>query len=124
MVNSKRKGTKFEYDCKEWLKQQLPHAEVFRSPASLGSADLIVISRYEVETESNIVICSYVGLIQCKYLRKYMSNREAVQLSSDANRIGALAFLAYRDKPRGKIFIDQLWPNVEHRVKRLIFASN
>lgn len=103
MVNAKAKGTKFEYDCKKWLKREMPSAEVFRSPASLGSADLICIYKaygYPV-----------VQLYQCKYLKKYMTKREREWIIRDADRICAEAFLLYRDKPHGKICSEALWIN-------------
>lgn len=103
MVNSKRKGTKFEYDCKKWLKQRIPVAEIFRSPASLGSADLLCIYKgYGFPV---------VQMYQCKYLKKYMTRKERERIIDDAKRLCAEAFLLYREKPRGKIMSEALWIN-------------
>lgn len=101
--NPKQKGTDFERRVKKML--LAPDTEVFRSPASLGSADLISVTRSMLTPNHSVVL-----LIQCKYLRKYMSKKETVKLIEDAQRLGAHAWLAYREKPRGKIMLDQLWP--------------
>ena len=108
MINAKRKGTAFERIVKKMLLG--PETEVIRSPASLGSADLISI------TKSSVFGGSVVLLIQCKYLKKYMSKKETTVLIEDAKRIGAHAWLAYRDKPRGKVRFDQLWPVVTQKI--------
>ena len=107
MVNAKVKGTNFERLCKKKIQLEEPETEVFRSPASLGSADLIAIRRlYLNEKErrkSDFQQSSWVRLIQCKYLRKYMGKKETDKLINDAMRLGADAFLMCREKPRGKI---------------------
>jgi len=104
--NPKAKGSNFERIVKKLIQKQEPGTEVFRSPASLGSADLIGISKLELTIPP--IITSIVSLYQCKYLRKYMSKKETIKLLADAERLGAGAFLAYREKPRGKIRIDPL----------------
>ena len=106
--NPKAKGSNFERIVKKLIQKQEPNAEVFRSPASLGSADLIAIVRDDIPCEEHYEIVSYVRLIQCKYLKKYMSKKETIKLLADAERLGADAYLAYREKSRGKIRIDQL----------------
>lgn len=107
--NPKAKGTAFEHICKKYLEAQ--GMNVYRSPASLGSADLVTIQKYEIDTDSNnrFVIASLVQLIQCKYLKKYMSKREVTQLVTDAEKLGAEAYLFYREKPRGQIKWDLLF---------------
>jgi len=106
--NPKAKGSNFERIVKRMLIG--PETEVIRSPASLGSADLIVISKSGL-VESH----SVVWLVQCKYLKKYMSKKETVKLIEDAKRLGACAWLAYREKPGGKILFDQLWPDLTRK---------
>ena len=98
--NPKSKGSRFERIVKKLL--QADDTEIIRSPASLGSADLILIRKTGTPGVSR------VQLIQCKYLKKYMSASESIRLIDDAYRIGATAWLAYREKPRGKIMIIQL----------------
>ena len=107
--NPKAKGSNFERIVKRMLLG--PDTEVFRSPASLGSADLISISKDELVSDSNsrVFVCCQVKLIQCKYIKKYMSKKETDRIVQDAERLGATAWLAYREKPRGKIRIDQLF---------------
>jgi len=106
MVNAKRKGTTFERIVKKLIQKQEPGTEVFRSPASLGSADLIGISKLELTIPP--IITSIVSLYQCKYLKKYMSKKETIKLLADAERLGAGALLVYREKPRGKIIFEDL----------------
>ena len=103
--NPKAKGSAFERIVKKMLLG--PMSEVIRSPASLGSADLIVITKSLLQHNHSVV-----WLVQVKYLKKYMGARERDKLIADAQRIGAHAWLAYREKPRGKIKFDQLWPVV------------
>lgn len=99
--NPKAKGSQFERQCKALIKKQEPNTEVFRSPASLGSADLIAIEKLYPGV-------SQVRLIQCKYLKKYMSKKETTVLLNDAERLGATAWLVYREKPGGKIIFQPL----------------
>ena len=108
--NPKAKGSAFERIVKKLIQKQNLRSEVFRSPASLGSADLIVITRDEYETDSNsrVFTTSKVELIQCKYLKKYMSKKETDRIIEDANRLGATAWLVYREKPRGRIRFQSL----------------
>ena len=113
--NPKAKGSNFERIVKKMIQKQEPDTEIFRSPASLGSADLIAISPFPCDD----LVVSFVRLIQCKYLKKYMSKKETVKLLDDAKRLGADAFLAYREKPRGKIVFDQLWPEVIPKISWL-----
>lgn len=108
MVNPKLKGSNFERVVKKLIQKQEPQTEVFRSPASLGSADLVTIRKWEYG--------SFVRLIQCKYLRKYMTKKGTDEIVSDAKRIGAEAYLAYRERPRGTIYLDQLWPDVIPKI--------
>lgn len=91
--NPKAKGTRFEHECKKYLESN--GMNVYRSPASLGSADLIAISKWHNG--------SLVQLIQCKYLEKYMSKKETEVLVADATKLGAEAYLFFREKPRGQI---------------------
>ena len=105
--NPKQKGSAFERIVKKMLLG--PYTEVIRSPASLGSADLIAITRSGMYPNHSVV-----WLIQCKYLKKYMSKKESEKLIFDAQRIGAQAYLAYRVKPRGPIHLDQLLPEINH----------
>ena len=91
--NPKAKGTAFERKVKKYL--ELNDMNVYRSPASLGSADLVTIQKAESG--------SLVQLIQCKYLAKYMSKKETEILVADAKKLGAEAYLFYREKPRGMI---------------------
>lgn len=93
MVNAKRKGTNFERICKKYLEAQ--GMNVYRSPASLGCADLVTIQKAESG--------SLVQLIQCKYLAKYMSKKEIAVLVTEAEKLGAEAYLFYREKPRGQV---------------------
>lgn len=119
MVNAKAKGTNFERECKEIIEYEEPDTMVFRSPASLGSADLIAITRCEIETDSNnrIIIASIVRLYQAKYLEKYMSKKEKERLISDADKLGAGAILTFREKPRGKIRFKDLKTNYSWNPK-------
>lgn len=93
MVNAKRKGTNFERIVKKYLEAQ--GLNVYRSPASLGCADLVTIQKAESG--------SLVQLIQCKYLAKYMSKKEIAVLVTEAEKLGAEAYLFYREKPRGQV---------------------
>lgn len=104
--NPKAKGTVFENIVKKLIKKANPNSEVFRSPASLGSADLIQIERWVQDGQSGGA--AYVRLIQCKYLKKYMSKKETIKLLDDAKRIGAYPVLVYRKKPRGEIIFEDL----------------
>lgn len=108
--NPKAKGITFERAVKRLIQNQNIRSEVFRSPASLGSADLIAISKEEYETDSNnrLFTTSKVELIQCKYLKKYMTKKETEQIVQDAERLGATAWLVYREKPRGRILFQRL----------------
>lgn len=109
MVNSKRKGTNFERIVKKLIQKQNIRTEVFRSPASLGSADLVAITKDEYETNNHkLFVTSKVELIQCKYLKKYMSKKETEKIVQDAERLGASAWLVYREKPRGRILFYRL----------------
>jgi Holliday junction resolvase len=109
-INAKRKGTAFERIVKKLIQKQNPRSEVFRSPASLGSADLVIITKDEYETDSNsrIFVTSKVELVQCKYLKKYMSKKETDRIVEDADKLGAKAWLVYREKPRGRIRFQSL----------------
>ena len=109
MVNAKAKGTAFERIVKKLIQKQNIRTEVFRSPASLGSADLIAITKEEFETNSDsLFTTSKVELIQCKYLKKYMTKKETERIINDAERLGATAWLVYREKPRGRILFQRL----------------
>ena len=105
--NPKAKGSAFERTVKRMLLG--PYTEVIRSPASLGSADLIAITKSDVYVGHSVV-----WLFQCKYLKKYMSKKETENLIKDAQKIGAKAWLVYREKPRGKIKFDQLSDSDSH----------
>ena len=109
LKNAKAKGSAFERIVKKMIQKQEPDTEVFRSPASLGSADLIAINKTGVSTPI-LMIFSKVRLIQCKYLKKYMSKKESIKLLEDAERLGATAWLVFREKPRGRIKFQRLMP--------------
>ena len=103
--NPKAKGSNFERIVKKYLEAQ--GMNVYRSPASLGSADLVTIQKAKSG--------SLVQLIQCKYLEKYMGKKEIAVLVTDAEKLGAEAYLFYREKPRGKVVWKLLYsPLIDH----------
>jgi len=89
-----KKGRQFEYRVKNYL--QSKGYFVLRSPRSAGLVDLVAIKQGEV-------LC-----IQCKTRKRNFREPERKKLIELAESIGAIPVLAYRDKPRYKLYLERL----------------